>query len=289
MILVTGATGHIGRAVVRRLVSLGHDVAAMVRDVEAARLRLPSGIVMRMADYDDVAALGNAFAGIDGLVLISSDGEATTVLRHHTNAIEAAVAANIRHITFTSIIDIDEGSPFYFAPVYRDAETRLALSGVPSTVLRCGLYCDFILEYWLDPCRTSGELALPVGGGRVAPISRDDVAAAVAAVAARPEKSHATYTITGDQALDFGKIAAAYGQAMGRQLRHRACAKNEYLTSASARLDEPWSHAFATLCASIAEDRYSHVSKDFTDITCQAPESFRDFLLRATSSSPAQI
>ncbi|TGQ53185.1 NAD-dependent epimerase/dehydratase family protein [Mesorhizobium sp. M1C.F.Ca.ET.193.01.1.1] len=273
MILVTGATGHVGRAVVRRLASCGHDVAAMIRDVETARRRLPRGTATRVGDYEDALTLRDAFAGIDELVLISSDGEATAVLRHHANAIEAAVSAGIRHITFTSIVDIDEASPFYFAPVYRDAERRLARCGVPATILRCGLYCDFILHHWLEPCRTSGEFALPAGDGRVAPISRDDVATAVAAAAT--EKSGATYTITGDQALDFGEIAADYGRAIGQQLRYRSCAQDEYLTSASARLDEPWPHAFATLCASIAEDRYSRVCGDFTGITGQRPESLR--------------
>jgi len=74
MILVTEATGHVGRAVVCRLTSLGHDVVAMVRDVQAASRRLPSGIVLRVADYEDASALKRALAGID--VLISSDGDA---------------------------------------------------------------------------------------------------------------------------------------------------------------------------------------------------------------------
>ena len=68
-------------------------------------------------------------------------------MRHHANAIEAATATNIRHITFTSIVDTDELSPFYFSPAYRDAERRLAVCSVPSTILRCGLYSDF----WLLP------------------------------------------------------------------------------------------------------------------------------------------
>ena len=152
-----------GRAVVRSLASRGHDVVAMVRDVEAASRRLPSGIALRVADYEDASALKRAFAGVDELVLISSDGDASAVMRHHANAIEAAAATGIRHITFTSIVDTDEPSPFYFAPVYRDAEQRLAACGVPSTILRCGLYCDFILEHWLVPSQVSGELALPAG------------------------------------------------------------------------------------------------------------------------------
>src|ERR1700732_3879241 len=128
MLLAPGPTGHVGRAVVCRLASLGHDVVAMVRDVQAARRRLPSGITTRVADYEDASALKRALAGIDDMVLISSDGDASAVMRHHAKAIEAAAATNIRHITFTSIVDTDELSPFYFSPVYRDAERRLAVT-----------------------------------------------------------------------------------------------------------------------------------------------------------------
>ena len=80
MILVTGATGHAGRTAVCRLASLGHDVVAMVRDVQAASRRLPSGIALRVADYEDASALKRALAGIDNMVLISSDGNASAVI-----------------------------------------------------------------------------------------------------------------------------------------------------------------------------------------------------------------
>ncbi|QEX15291.1 NAD(P)-dependent oxidoreductase [Hypericibacter terrae] len=286
MILVTGATGHVGRAVVSSLASLAHEVVAMVRDVRAASTRLPSAIALRVADYEDASALKRALAGIDDMVLISSDGDTSAVMRHHANAIEAATATNIRHITFTSIVDTDELSPFYFSPVYRDAERRLAVCGLPSTILRCGLYSDFILDHWLAPSQTSGELVLPTEQGRVAPISRDDVAAAVAAVAAKPDKSRSPYMITGHRALGFDEIAASYGETIARQIRYRPCSIDNYLTEASARLDDPWPHAFSTLCASIAEGRYSQVSNDFTAITGREPESFRDFLLRATLANP---
>ena len=284
MILVTGATGHVGRAVVGGLVSRRCDVAAMVRDAGAARRLLPPETMLRVADYEDVEALTRAFEGIDNLVLVSSDGDADTALRHHANAIDAAAAAGIRHITFTSIVDIDERSPFYYAPVYRDAERRLGLCGVPSTILRCGLYSDFILEYWLQPDRPSGELVLPAGPGRVAPVSREDVAAAVAAVAARPGQYRGAYTITGDEALDFGGIAATYGQATGRRLQYRACPADEYMRWETARLEDPWPHAFTTLCMSIAEDRYGFVSRDFATITGRKPEGFEDYVRRQAAA-----
>jgi NAD(P)H dehydrogenase (quinone) len=72
-------------------------------------------------------------------------------------------AAGLSRIVFTSIIDVDPESPFYFAPVYRDAERRLAASGTPSTIVRCGLYSDFILEHWLKPSVKFGEVLLAAG------------------------------------------------------------------------------------------------------------------------------
>ena len=95
MIPVTGATGHVERAVVCRLASLGHDAVAMVRDVQAASRGLPSGIALLVADYEDASALKRALAGIHDMVLISSDGDASAVMRHHANAIEPAAATSM--------------------------------------------------------------------------------------------------------------------------------------------------------------------------------------------------
>ena len=105
MILVAGATGYAGSAVVRRLLSEGLEVAAMVRDAGAAGERLPPQVTLRVADYEDISALRSALAGADQMILISSDGEARAVMRHHANIISAATAASLRHITFTSVID----------------------------------------------------------------------------------------------------------------------------------------------------------------------------------------
>src|SRR5436190_19133181 len=85
-----------------QLASLGHDIVAMVRGVQAASRGLPSGIALLVANYEDACALKRALAGIDDMVLISRDGDASAVMRHHANAIEAATTANI---TFTGIVD----------------------------------------------------------------------------------------------------------------------------------------------------------------------------------------
>jgi NAD(P)H dehydrogenase (quinone) len=90
------------RSAVCRLASLGRDV--VVQAVQAASRRLPSGIALRVANYEDASALKRELADIDDMILISSDGDASTVMRHHANAIEAATATNIRHISQASSI-----------------------------------------------------------------------------------------------------------------------------------------------------------------------------------------
>jgi NAD(P)H dehydrogenase (quinone) len=72
------------------------------------------------------------------------------MLRQHANVIAAANRSAIEQVVFTSIVDIEENSPFYYAPVYRDAEQKLSTSRFASLIIRCGLYCDFILRHWLQ-------------------------------------------------------------------------------------------------------------------------------------------
>lgn len=281
--MVTGATGRVGRDVIGGLRSLGCMVVGMARDPATALAVLP-GLSPRIADYDDIVSLKRALTGVDQLVFVSSDGDANSVVRHHANVIESAVASGIRHIVFTSIIDCDAASPFYFASVYDDTERRLLASGIGSTILRCGLYSDFIVEHWLKPSEAAGEMMLPAGPARVAPISRKDVAAAIAAVAACPARTHGRYTITGPDGLSFHEIAAIYETVIARPLRYRPCSQEDYVRSVSDRLPEPWPVAFATLCAAIEEGRWNSVSQDFKNITSREAESFYDFLIRTKGS-----
>lgn len=280
MILVTGATGYVGGGALRRLAELGHPVAAMARDHAKAERNLPAGIPVRIADYNDPSSLDRAFAGIDRLLFIASDGDGRDVMRHHAAVIAAAAAAGIRHVVFTSIVDVEANSPFYYVPVYRDAERRLAESGLSHTILRCGLYAEFLLTHWLTPGLSSGLLSLPVGSARIAPVARDDVAEAAAVAVTAPSASGKVHQLTGPASLSFDEIADLASRVRDVALRYVAGAPSDYLQRLWAEIPDPWPHAFSTLCASIAEGRYARVSPDIDKLLGRPAEGLADFLRR---------
>lgn len=284
LILVTGASGNVGGQALRTLLSQGFSAAGMVRSARRAEA-LPSGISVRIASYDDPTSLLRAFDGVSTLLFISSDGDGRNVLRHHANVIDAAAAQRVSSIIFTSIIDVDSASPFYYAPVYRDAERRMAECGINLTILRCGLYSDFILDSWIKPALDVGILSLPVGAAQVAPISRIDVALAVASVASSPAR-HAgkTYELTGREALSFRDLAELGGKTFGLPLEFVPCSPADYLQRTWMELEDPWPHAFSSLCRSVAEGRYAQTSNAAEFLLGRRVVGFDAFMRNAAQS-----
>ena len=283
MLLATGGSGYVGGLAVRRLLAGGCDVAVMARDAGKAARALPEGTQIRVGNYDDPASLRQAFDGVTRLLFVSSDGDARDVMRHHANVIDAAAAMRVDHVIFTSIIDIDATSPFYYTPVYRDAERRLSECGLGHTILRCGLYSDFLFSLWVTPAISSGRLSLPVGDSPIAPISRDDVAHAAATVAATPAHWGQIYELTGPRTHSFEDVARLASQASAVSVRYRACSPSDYLRRLWEEVEDPWPHAFSTLCASIAQGRYAHVSDDAEALLPRPAEGLEEFFRRVVA------
>jgi NAD(P)H dehydrogenase (quinone) len=255
-------------------------VVGIARNPHRVTLEAKRGTCFRIADYDDRSSLVRAFQGATALLFIASDGAGPDVVRQHANVIEAAISSSIEHIVFTSIIDVEESSPFYFTPVYRAAELRLINCGINWTILRCGLYSDFLLSSWIEPARLSGVISVPAGPSRVAPLSRDDVAAAAVAALTSPAHWGQIYELTGTQSYSFDEIATLASKIFGVAIVYKRCSPADYLLNCWATMSEPWPHAYSTMLASISQGRFASTSSKFEYLTGRAPETLQAFLAR---------
>lgn len=278
MILVTGATGQLGQRIVRRLFAglsdTGADrLAASARDVSRASEIAARGIDVRQADFDDRATLMSAFSGIERLVLISTDGPKDVRIAQHRNAIEAARAAGVGHIYYTSFLDADADSPSEFAQVHATTEALLADSGLDFTLLRNGLYADFLPMNFAGALE-SGVLHLPAGEGRVSYVSRNDLAEAIAAAVLAPRLEKKVYELTGQSAHDYWEIAAKVGRAAGMTLRYEPVTEDEYVASLEAAgLPAKFARALGNMYSAAAENRFARTTNDFAALVGHPPRS----------------
>jgi len=207
MILMTGATGALGRLVAARLAGRD-DVVIGSRAPEA----VPAGAPSRLIDFEDHASLEEGFAGADTLLLISAGyGEDDVVIARHGAAIEAAEKAGVSHIVYTSLSVA--GDHLTYALAHRWTERRLREGTANWTILRNGLYAELLAT--LAPV-VDGRITAPLGSGRLAAVAREDLAD-VAALVATDASAHAgrSYELVGEEAVGGVELAAALTEATG--------------------------------------------------------------------------
>lgn len=216
-ILVTGASGQFGRLVTAELLARGAtDVTAGSRD--PARLAAAGPKTARV-DFDDPGSLDAAFAGIERLLLVSTDAldAAGTRLRQHRAAVAAAKRAGVRHIVYTSMPAPTPDHPIFFAPDHLGTETAIADSGIPHTILRNNWYFENSF-LGIPAAIGSGTLYTSAGSGGLAHVARADLAAA-AAGALLTEAGSATYELGGPEALTVEAQVAVFNDALGTNIR----------------------------------------------------------------------
>jgi NAD(P)H dehydrogenase (quinone) len=217
---VTGASGQLGRLVVGRLLDTCEpsDVVAIVRDPAKADDLARKGVEVRRADYNDRASLDAALAGLDRLLLISSNELGKRVLQHK-NVTDTAKEAGIQHLVYTSAPKATT-SALVLAPEHKATEEYLAASGLTYTVLRNNWYTENYATA-VRKARKTGALVAAAGDGRVASAERADYAQAAAAVLTGEGHEGKVYELTGDRAWSFPELAAAIAEASGRPVSYR--------------------------------------------------------------------
>jgi NAD(P)H dehydrogenase (quinone) len=227
MIVVTGATGQLGRLVIDALLKTvpASEIVAAVRSPEKAADLAARGVHVRRADYNEPATLDAAFVGARKLLLISSSEIGRRATQHRA-AIDAARRAGVELIGYTSVLHAD-ASPLGLASEHRETEALLRESTVPFVVLRNGWYTENYTGN-LASALEHGAILGGSGEGRIASAARADYAAAAAAVMTRDAQAGHVYELAGDSAFTLADLAAEVSRQSGKAVEYRNLSEADY-------------------------------------------------------------
>ncbi|QNO37734.1 SDR family oxidoreductase [Protaetiibacter sp. SSC-01] len=238
-LLVTAASGHLGRLTIEALLARGvpaSEIRAGARDTAKVPDLAAKGVQTVHLDYDDPASLADAVAGVERMLLVSGSEFGNRVAQH-TNVIDAAAAAGVAQLVYTSAPHADT-SALLVNPEHKATEEALTASGVPFTVLRNNWYTENYVQT-VHQADATGVVASSTGEGRVASASRVDYAEAAAVVLTTGGHLGKTYELGGDVAWDFAELAAAIGEVLGRDIAYVAWTPEEQRAALTAAgLDE---------------------------------------------------
>lgn len=215
MIVVTGASGQLGRLVIASLLKRvpANQIVAAVRSPEKVADLAALGVIVKQADYSQPDALEQAFAGADKVLLISSS-EVGQRLAQHRNVIDAAKRAGVSLIAYTSLLHADR-SPLALADEHKATEAYLAGSGIPFVLLRNGWYSENYLAS--VPAALAHDAFIGCAGeGRIASAARADYADAAAVVLTRAEQAGKVYELAGDEAYTLSELASELSRQAGK-------------------------------------------------------------------------
>jgi len=227
MIAVTGATGQLGRIVIDALlkkVPAGEIIAAVRTPAKAADLAA-LGVIVRQADYGQPETLEAAFAGVDKLLLISGS-EVGQREAQHKAVIEAARAAGVGFIAYTSLLHADT-SPLGLGVEHRATEALLKASGIPFALLRNGWYSENYAAS-IPPALAHHAFIGAAGEGRIASAARQDYAEAAAEVMTREDQAGKVYELAGDDSYTLAQFAAEIAAQSGEKVDYVNLSQSEF-------------------------------------------------------------
>jgi NAD(P)H dehydrogenase (quinone) len=279
-IVVTGATGHLGRLAVEALLRRGvpaDRIVATGRRTEALADLQARGVAVRRADYTDPASLRDAFTGAEELLLVSGS-EIGQRVPQHRNAIDAAKEAGVRLIAYTSVVRADSSS-LGIAEEHRATERLLAESGIPHVVLRNGWYTENYTGQ-LDTYLANGIVG-SAGDGRISAATRADYAEAAAAVLTEDGHAGAVYEL-GGEAFTMSELAAAVSTVTGTDVGYTDVPLEQFAAILEgAGLPAPVAAMFADIDRSVAAGDLYVEGDDLGELIGRAPTPLRDAIAAA--------
>ncbi|RWE03737.1 SDR family oxidoreductase [Mesorhizobium sp.] len=284
-LLVTGASGHLGRAVVNHLLNAQKvapaSIIATTRNPENLADLAALGITVRAADFDNQASLEKAFKGADRVLIISTgelDLKSDRRLKQHQAAVAAAKVAGVSHLLYTSMPNPEPVSPVLFAGDHYGTEQAIKASGIPHTIFRNGWYQENLFMS-LPHAISSGKWYTSAADGRIAHGARDDMAAAIAASLASGSTESQIYTLTGPQAYTTNEIAALVTEVTGKPLEVIQL-PDEALTEGvkAAGLPEDFARIIVSFDANTRSGRIGMVTDAVETLSGRKPRTLKQFL-----------
>ncbi|EML4686091.1 TPA: SDR family oxidoreductase [Citrobacter amalonaticus] len=227
MIAISGATGQLGQHVIENLLKTvpASQIVAIVRNPAKATALSQQGITVRQADYSDEAAFTHALQGVDKLLLISSSEVGQRAVQHR-NVINAAKAAKVKFIAYTSLLHADR-SPLALHVEHVDTEKMLADSGIAYALLRNGWYTENYLAS-APAALEHGVFIGAAGEGRIASATRADYAAAAARVISTDGHAGKVYELAGDESWTLSQLAAELSKQSGKNVVYQNLSEADF-------------------------------------------------------------
>ncbi|MEO6889991.1 MAG: NAD(P)H-binding protein [Ktedonobacteraceae bacterium] len=285
MIIVTGANGKLGRAIVEHLLELvpAEQIGVSVQDTEKAQDLEKRGVRVRRGDFDDAASLAHAFEGASQVLIVSASRTGELAIRLNRTAVDTAKAAGAQRILYTSHMGSNPASPFPPMPTHAAIEVALQESGVAFTALRNGFYASSAAMFLGNAVET-GEAIAPEDGP-VAWTAHADLARAAAITLTRGGLDGITPALTGSEALDLAGIAEIVSELTGRPIRRVVVSDDAFRSRLVARgTPEPAVDMLLGMYAASRQGAFAQVNPTLARIIDRPPMPLREVLKAAISN-----
>lgn len=281
MILITGASGHLGQLIIEALTPkvAPSNIAALVRSAAKGQDYLSKGYSIRLGDYHQPEALETALEGIKTVVLISSS-DFNNRLQQHKNVVDAALKAGVQHILYTGVsLHGIENSPLKgFLEDHFQTEDYIKQSGIPYTFLQHSLYAEVIPMFLGEQVLSTGVF-FPAAEGRVPFVSRKDLAQAIANVLTTAGHEHKTYPLTNTQTYSFGEVAEYLTKISGKEVGYVSPTAETYAEALrSFNIPEPIVQMSVAFALAMAHQDFDNTYPDLEQLLGHKPQQLEAFL-----------
>lgn len=281
MILITGATGHLGKAVVNQLLTktAASNIAILARDLNKALEYKTKGIEVRIGDFDNQNSLNDAMKGIETVLLVSG-ADPVNRFQQHKNVIDAAVKNGVNRIAYTSVTmeNLNTSANLFLMQSHFQTEDYVKQSGLKYTFFRNNLYTDTILMFAGENPFETG-IVLPTGNGKVGFALRREIGEAIANELLTSTSANKIYEITGSESFSYADVALELSKLSGKEVIYANLEAEAYAEILkNIGVPEEYISMFNAFAADIKNNQHSKTSSDLEILLGRKPISFSSAL-----------